>query len=235
MRRQHLLGRPGEEASGSGPCRLPVGEGEAELPRHRGFQSEHQVPFGDERAPAAEPARRKLLQKVGEQHRAALGMKEDDLGRDRIARHDDMGDLARPRQGRVVRDLGIEDEIPALLLQAGRGIETGLGIGLLPARDEQVVQRVGCDEMADGAERGDLRLEFVAQRRWRPDEQLSASEADHGHARRVVEPERCGHLRTARDPDLGTEFFQHRHHDRSTSSGLREIPAGRRHSYDGSS
>ena len=94
MGHDNPAGRPVEDAPQRRAAGAAVDEGGAKLPGRRGFRRGHQVQARNQRPPAPEPARRKLLQQIGEQRRAAGSVEEDHLGGDAVAQHYDLIEIA---------------------------------------------------------------------------------------------------------------------------------------------
>ena len=74
-------------------------------------------------------------------------MEEYHLGRDQIALHEDLIDLAGPVRAWRISEIGIEDNVLALLSQSRRGIDLGFGIGALPFHKKQMVKRIGSNNV----------------------------------------------------------------------------------------
>ena len=75
-------------------------------------------------------------------------MKEHNFGGDEIARHHDLVDITGPFRDGLVTEIAVEIDILPLSSQAGGRVQPGFGVGAPPVIKEQVVQRIGCDQMA---------------------------------------------------------------------------------------
>ena len=140
MGHQHLRGGPCENALQRVTPGAAVGEGDTKLARHRRFGAHHKVQFRHQRSLAGEQAHGKLLDQIGKENGAAAAMEEYQLRRDKIALHEDLIDLAGPIRAWRISEIGIEDNVLALLSQSWRGVDLGSRIGALPLQKKQVVK-----------------------------------------------------------------------------------------------
>jgi hypothetical protein len=90
-----------------------------------------------------------LLDQISEDHGSALAVKKHHFARYRVALHDNLFNLSAPLRHRRVTEIIVESYVFALFPQSGGGIDPCIWIGTLPVGDEQMMQRIGCNEIAD--------------------------------------------------------------------------------------
>jgi type IV secretory pathway VirD2 relaxase len=144
-------------------CDTTIGKGHTEFPRNRWFRANHKVQFRYDRAPAGKPAGGQLLDQISEDHGSALAVKKHHFARYRVALHDNLFNLSAPLRHRRVTEIIVESYVFALFPQSGGGIDPCIWIGTLPVGDEQMMQRIGCNEIADLPKRIDLDAKTLRQ------------------------------------------------------------------------
>lgn len=125
MRHHGALERPPQDVLKPPPGGGAIHEGGPECPRDFRLSRAHQVDLGDPGAPAGEPSRREVLNKVGDQERGAVAMEENHLGRNQIAPRVYLINLSIPVRRRLLTELDRDVEIPAAFAKSRGGIDTG--------------------------------------------------------------------------------------------------------------
>ena len=205
---EYFFGGPTQYSSHRFTGDASVKESDSKFPRYRRLGRSQEVQSRHQCAPAREPPAIEVLEQIGEDHRSAAVVEENNFGRDPVSPDDHLIDISRPMRSGSIGEVAIQQDVRASRTQPRRRVEYSGRICAAPLIDKSMVERIRCNNVMDRPKQVDSRVKLAGKCDGRPYEERAIGQSDYGHACGILEA--CHEQRWAACyPYLVTKMLQH--------------------------